>query len=128
MPVPTSATLDPRQVREGLSVDVVDEVKRLLELSDLQVATATGLSARTLGRRRHEGRLAPDESDRVARIARLLGLALEAFGHDEEAVQAWFKTPHALLQDETPLDHADTEPGARAVEDLLNAIRYGFAA
>ena len=128
MPTSTSAISDPWRVREGLPVEIINEIKITLALSDQQVAAATGLSARTLGRRRREGRFAPDESDRIARLSRLIDVAVEAFEGDEEAVRAWFKAPHALLREEAPLDHADTEPGARAVEDLLNAIRYGFVA
>ena len=127
----TSSTLsirDPRRVREGLPVETYDEIKRVLNLSDQQAAGLVHVSLRTLGRRREEGRFQADESDRVARLARLVSLALETFEKDEGTVRIWFKSPHALLHGEAPLDHTDTEPGARAVEDLLNALRYGFAA
>ena len=127
MSISSLAIRDPRRVREGLPIEPFDEIKRVLDLTDQQAAVAAGLSPRTLGRRRREGRFAPEESDRIVRLLRLVSLALQAFEHDEEAVHTWFKTPHVLLRGETPLCHADTEPGARAVEDVLSSIRYGFA-
>lgn len=128
MSTSTLTIRDPRRVREGLPVETYDEIKRVLDLSDQQATALVHLSPRTLGRRRTEGRFQADESDRIARVARLADLALEAFEHDAGAVRAWFKSPHTLLDGEAPLDHIDTELGARAVEDLLNALRYGFAA
>jgi putative toxin-antitoxin system antitoxin component (TIGR02293 family) len=128
MPASALSIRDPRRVREGLAIETYEEIKRELDLSDQQAATLLHLSPRTLGRRREDGHFQLDESDRIARLARLVNLALETFDGDEETVRMWFKSAHALLNDETPLDYTDTEIGARAVEDLLNALRYGFAA
>lgn len=129
-PMSTSALSirDPHRIRQGLPVGVYDEIKRVLDVTDQHAAALLHLSPRTVGRRREVGRFQVDESDRVARLARVVELALVAFDGDEEAARTWFKSPHALLRNETPLEHVDTEPGARAVEDILNAIRYGFAA
>lgn len=124
----TLSVRDPRRIREGLPVETFEALKRILDLSDQHVATLLHFSPRTVGRRREEGRFAPDESDRIARLARLVDLALEAFNKKEDDVRAWFKSPHALLDGETPLHYSDTDLGARAVEDILNSLRYGFAA
>jgi putative toxin-antitoxin system antitoxin component (TIGR02293 family) len=124
----TLSVRDLRRIREGLPVETFDALKRILDLSDQHIASLLHLSPRTVGRRREEGRFAPDESDRIARLARLVDLALEALNEEQDEVRAWFKSPHALLDGETPLHYSDTEPGARAVEDILNAMRYGFAA
>lgn len=119
---------DPRHIREGLPVETFDSLKRILDLSDQHLASLLHFSPRTVGRRRQEGRFATDESDRIARLARLVDVALEAFNEKEDEVRTWFKSPHTLLDGETPLHYSDTELGARAVEDILNAMRHGFAA
>ena len=44
---------------------------------------------------------------------------------DRAAAQAWFNSPQLALGGKTPLDYADTELGAREVENLLNRIGHG---
>ncbi len=119
---------DPQQIRVGLSYQELERFGALLGLSLQQVARLLLISERTLARRRHEGRLTQPESDRLVRLIRLSERAINAFdGHVESAV-AWLTTSKALLGGETPLQHADTEPGRGAVEDMLAVIQYGTAA
>ena len=42
-----------------------------------------------------------------------------------ESAAEWLKTPNLSLGDKTPLEYADTEVGAREVENLLGRIDYG---
>lgn len=71
-----------------------------------------------------EGRLQTDESERLFRIAALYDRAIEVLG-DPERARAWFKEPKKALGMKTPLQYADTEPGAREVENLLGRLEYG---
>ena len=98
----------------------------MLGVSASELAGAVGVSPRTLARRRAAGRLAPDESDRLLRVARLTEMAAAALG-DLEAGAAWMTETLALFG-EPPLLHADTGPGAQAVEDALFAVEYTGAA
>ncbi|MGH9525263.1 MAG: type II RES/Xre toxin-antitoxin system antitoxin, partial [Terriglobales bacterium] len=82
------------------------------------------LSARSLQRRRHEGRLARYESDRLYRLARTVALAKHYVG-DEESALRWLKRPNRALGGRTPLALVDTELGARSVENILGRIAYG---
>ena len=77
-----------------------------------------GLSKATLHRRKASGRLDPAESNRVVRFARLMGKAIEVLESDDDARQ-WLTSPQFGLGGAIPLDYADTEAGAREVEDLL---------
>ncbi len=43
----------------------------------------------------------------------------------EEAAREWLKSPLPALAGKTPLEFADTEPGAQEVEDLLGRIEHG---
>ena len=83
-----------------------------------------GISKATLHRRKATGRLAPAESDRVMRFARLMGKAVEVMESDDNARQ-WLTSPQFGLGSAVPLDYADTKVGAREVEDLLGRIEYG---
>lgn len=65
-------------------------------------------------------------SERLWRLADMMKLAQEVF-EDEEAAKAWLRTPNLTFQDDAPMDYLDTEPGAIAVRQVLNAIATGGA-
>ena len=116
-----------RAVRDGLPAEAFDALQVFLDVPAAALADALGISPRTLSRRRTGGRLAPDESDRLLRTARLAEMALVALG-DPGAAAAWLGEPKRLLGGESPLRHADTAPGAREVEDMLYAVEFTSAA
>jgi len=89
-----------------------------------ELATSLDLSPRSLQRRRAEGRLARYESDRLYRLARIVALAKRYLGEDQTA-KRWLRRPNRALGGRTPLQLIDTEPGARAVENVLGRIAYG---
>jgi len=72
-------------------------------------------------------RLSVAESERTERIARVVALAESLWGDEDEA-RAFLNRPHPLLEDETPLNVARTEIGARRVEHLLHDIEHGLPA
>lgn len=122
--LPTAPADAVAAVRAGLPVAAFEGLARALRVSEARLAQVVGLSATTLGRRKRAGVLASDEGDRVWRVAALFDRAVGVFGGDEDAA-AWFVDPNVALGDEAPLSLADTEPGARAVDDLLGRIEYG---
>jgi putative toxin-antitoxin system antitoxin component (TIGR02293 family) len=122
----TFTTVDLRaRVEEGLSFDALERLHTVLELSLLQVAELIRVSSRTLARRKESGRLQPDESDRLLRLSRLVGLALQLFEGDLAQTRAWLHTPHRSLGGVSPLDFATTDIGAREVEHLIGRLEHG---
>ena len=115
-------------VREGFPFNVYERVRVMLGLSARELAEVLSIPERTLQRRKQAGRLAPEESDRLLRLAYLVALALVVFEDDMERTARWLTAPKALLGGESPLVHADTEPGAREVEDMLYAIEFTMPA
>lgn len=83
-----------------------------------------GISTATLHRRKSDDRLGPAESDRVVRYARLMGMAV-AVMESEENARRWLSSPQVGLGGAVPLEFAETEVGAREVEDLLWRIEHG---
>jgi putative toxin-antitoxin system antitoxin component (TIGR02293 family) len=111
-------------IREGFPQKVVEEVMHSAGITLTELAATLDLSTRSLQRRRGEGRLARFESDRLYRLARIVALAKRYLGDDQLATQ-WLKRPNRALGGKIPLESIDTEPGARAVENVLGRIAYG---
>lgn len=119
--LPTAA----RRVEEGLPVGDLETLRDRLGVPTRVLAHILSIAPRTLSRRMAQGRLPADESDRLYRITRLTDLAAQVLGGDEAAV-AWMKEPNIALGEETPLEVARTEPGARMVEQVLGRIEHGI--
>ncbi|MBW2011413.1 MAG: DUF2384 domain-containing protein [Deltaproteobacteria bacterium] len=113
-----------QKLKQGLPVVVFDRLRDRLDVPEKMLASTVNIAYRTLSRRKKEGRLKTDESERILRIARLYEKALEVF-EDAGLARQWFKMPAKALGGKTPLEYADTEPGAQEVEDLLGRIEYG---
>jgi putative toxin-antitoxin system antitoxin component (TIGR02293 family) len=111
-------------IREGFPQKVVEGVMHSAGITLSELAATLDLSTRSLQRRRGEGRLARFESDRLYRLARIVALAKHYLGDDQLATQ-WLKRSNRALGGKIPLELIDTEPGARAVENVLGRIAYG---
>ena len=115
-------------VRSGLPYSMFDELVRAVGGSQKELAAVIGIPATTLARRKRSGMLTPSESDRLVRIARLETMAAAMMRGDAGAAGRWLRTPHDLLDRETPLERASTETGARDVELLIGRLRHGVFA
>jgi putative toxin-antitoxin system antitoxin component (TIGR02293 family) len=112
-----------RKIQKGLRFSELETLQNSIDLPFEQLAAKLAISRSTLQRRRAAGRLSPDESDKVMRLSRLLEHATNVFG-DIERARAWLKFPQRGLGGAIPLDYAETEVGAREVDDLLGRIEY----
>jgi putative toxin-antitoxin system antitoxin component (TIGR02293 family) len=111
-------------VKAGLDTRVFVDLARRLGVSEARLAELTGIAPTTLNRRKRAGTLAPDESEHVLRLAALLERAAQVF-EDEADAADWLRTANLALGGATPLALADTEFGAREVDDLLGRIEHG---
>ncbi len=112
------------RLKAGLPVQELDELRSDLDLPMDKLVPMLGISKATLHRRKVTGKLDVVESDRVVRFARLLGKAA-AVMESVEAGRRWLSSPQVGLGGSTPLEYAQTEVGAREVENLLGRIEYG---
>jgi putative toxin-antitoxin system antitoxin component (TIGR02293 family) len=112
-----------RKIQKGLRFSELETLQDSIDLPFEQLAAKLAISRSTLQRRKAAGRLSPDESDKVMRLSRLLEHATKVFG-DIERARAWLKFPQRGLGGAVPLDYAETEVGAREVDDLLGRIEY----
>src|SRR6266480_2634531 len=113
-----------RQIQKGLRFSELETLQDSIDMPFEQLAVKLSISRSTLQRRKANGRLSPAESDKVMRFSRLLEHATNVFG-DVEKARAWLKHPQYGLGGAVPLDYAETEIGAREVDNLLGRIDYG---
>ncbi len=111
-------------VKAGLTTRVFVDLARRLGVAEATLAEVVGMSLSTLQRRKRAGELTPAEGEHVLRVAALLDRARQVFGDEAEAAD-WLTHDNVALGHETPLRMADTELGAREVEDLLGRLEHG---
>jgi putative toxin-antitoxin system antitoxin component (TIGR02293 family) len=125
----------------GLATDDLTTIVRMVQrgfpfrrLARLQKATGlpweniskfVNIPLRTLTRRQHDGKLRPDESDRVWSAAMIFDLTLDLFEGDAAAARRWLEAPQRGLGGVPPLEYASTQPGAREVENLIMRLEHG---
>jgi putative toxin-antitoxin system antitoxin component (TIGR02293 family) len=69
--------------------------------------------AKTLANRRRLGNMIPEQSDRLARVARVIAAAEETFGNAEKAA-VWLRRPTTALAGEKPLELLEHDVFTRA--------------
>lgn len=112
-------------VSRGLPTLAVDAVVHSGILS-ADEADRLVIARRTLAARKARGQdLTRDESDRLARIARVNAVALEQFGNAEKSSR-WLRKPNRALGGRVPLDLLATGEGARVVEETVMRIAHGI--
>ena len=122
-PVDTARLVD--RVEEGLSFAELERLRQNMGLSMDEIAGLVQIRPRTLDRRKKEGRLHPEESDRLLRASRVFGRAIALFEGDGEGALGWLSTPQMALGGAVPLEMARTEIGAREVEGLIGRLEHG---
>ena len=112
------------RIHAGLSFRAVLNLQKALDLPLEKLASVLGMSRATLHRRKSQGRIAKEESEKLVRYQRLLKKAEDVFG-DAASAREWLTRKQTGLGNAVPLDFATTEIGAREVENLLGRIEYG---
>jgi putative toxin-antitoxin system antitoxin component (TIGR02293 family) len=111
------------RIHAGLSFRAVLNLQKALDVPMQRVASVLGMSRATLHRRKLQGKIDQEESEKLVRYQRLLKKAEDVFG-DAECARKWLTYPQPGLGKAVPLDFAKTEIGAREVENLLGRLEY----
>ncbi|MEO8449762.1 MAG: antitoxin Xre/MbcA/ParS toxin-binding domain-containing protein [Gemmatimonadota bacterium] len=114
------------QVNQGFAYQTVERFQRRTGLTAAEVARLIQVPQRTLTRRKVEGRLAPEESDRLLRAARVVAAGVDLFEGNVVAARHWLTTGHPALGGGVPVDLATTDVGAREVEALIGRLEHGI--
>lgn len=110
--------------RVVLKYAAVSSLSRVLGVSEPKLMRVVDVNERTAQRRREQGALSPEESDRVARVARVTQRAIDALG-DAGRAKVWLARPNRALRGLPPLDLLGSDAGAELVADELGRIEHG---
>jgi putative toxin-antitoxin system antitoxin component (TIGR02293 family) len=114
------------RVEEGLPVADVVEFGKQVGFTTDELAKLIQIPPRTYARRiANKSRLKVHEGERAVRLMRLFERAKQVFGTVENT-RGWFNAKILALGRKTPLEYAQTEPGAREVEDIIGRIEHGI--
>lgn len=115
------------RIEDGLPLGALERVARLLAPGDAQFKYKL-ISKASYERRKGTHRLSFDEGTRLARVARVWGLALDVW-QSEDAARDFLFRPHSMLEDKRPIEVViKSEIGAELVLDILGRLKYGSAA
>lgn len=115
-----------KRIKEGLDYNSWESFIRNTDLRKEDAVNLVQISPRTLSRRKEEGRLHPDESDRLTRAARIFALTSELFDGDVDSARKWLTAAQPALGGSRPIEYASTDVGAREVESLIGRLEHGL--
>jgi putative toxin-antitoxin system antitoxin component (TIGR02293 family) len=114
-----------KTIRKGLKFKSLELFLAKTLFSTADLANFVSIPERTLYRRKQQGRLDPEESDRLVRATRVFAKALALFEGDIGAARNWLQTPARAFKGEQPINVARTEVGSREVEALIDRLEQG---
>jgi putative toxin-antitoxin system antitoxin component (TIGR02293 family) len=114
-----------RAVQRGFSFKLLETFSAETGFAPSRIASLIQIPDRTFARRKASGRLSPEESERLLRVATIFEKAVALFeGNVSEAVE-WLTKPKKALGDNDPLSYSRSELGAREVENLIGRLEHG---
>lgn len=125
VPVPAGALRLVETIENGLTIAALDQFQQRTGLPTQRVAKLIRIPPRTLARRREEGHLSAEESDRLVRVSRVFANATNLFGGNIAAAVEWLSRPLLALGGVVPLDFAETETGTYEVERVIQQLVHG---
>jgi putative toxin-antitoxin system antitoxin component (TIGR02293 family) len=116
-----------RDIERGVPITLLEEFSAYSGFAMKDLLDVV-IPARTLKhRRQRQEPLNLDESDRLARVARIYELAVKVYG-DRDDARKWLSGQKRRFDGKTALSMLRTEAGEYAVQDFLIQIDEGYFA
>jgi len=113
------------QIKHGLPYSSFEALQKAVGIPQKKLAQVINVNHRTLSRRKKEHKFQSDESERLLRIGRIVDRAIDLMEGNIDMAKAWLAQPAPALCGKTPLEYADTEPGAHEVMTLIGRLEHG---
>ena len=115
-------------IRDGYLASILKSASSFFNVPDARIQKIARVSATTASRlEQNKAKIDAAATERIYRMSVVARMAIQVFENQDVAV-AWMRTPNSIFDGAAPLDLMDTEPGAVAVKQVLNAIATGGAA
>lgn len=114
------------EIERGLPFAAFERLRNTLGLTAGEFAKVVAIPARTLIRRKSEGRLSLEESDRLVRVSRVFAHAVDVYDGDPERAAEWMKSPIPALGGRRPIDLVWSDAGAMGVDRILGRLEHGI--
>ncbi len=125
---PLAASAAIAAIRKGYPARILKDTSRFFNVPDARIQAIARIPASTASRlEKVNAKIDPGASERIYRMGTVARMAINVF-EDDAAALAWMRQPNRALGDAAPLELMDTEPGAVAVRQVLNAIASGGVA
>ncbi|CAN5814471.1 hypothetical protein BH24DEI2_BH24DEI2_07680 [soil metagenome] len=113
------------QLEQGLSPNSVERLARHLDVPLTQMLELADLKSSTFFEtKKRRGRLNPEASGRVYRLAKVVEAA-DDFFEDQAAARRWLSQPKVALDGKVPLSFARSAEGADYVVKMLGRMAHG---
>ena len=126
--LPLTGLLLSSAVERGIGYDKLQLLSDTLKATPYEIADTLRISESTLLRRKKDGKLQADESDRLVSMGQIVAKSILLFEGDQDAARAWLHRPARALGGITPLKYSQTYLGAQEVEDLIERLEEGVFA
>lgn len=115
-------------IRDGYLASMLRSVSSFFDVPDARIQHIAHVPASTASRlEQKNAKIDAAATERIFRMSVVARMAIDTFENEQSAI-AWMREPNRLFGDVAPLDLMDTEPGAMAVKQALNAIATGGVA
>ncbi len=113
------------EIKKGLPYSSFEALRKTVAIPQKELADVINVNYRTLSRRKKEHRFQSDESERLLRIGKIVDRAIALMEGNIDMAKSWLTQPVPALDGKTPLEYADTEPGAHEVIALIGRLEHG---
>ena len=113
-----------KSLEQGIPTSAINEIALYLDIPINGLIKYLHISNSTWHRRKNEGKLDFNLSDKVLQVSKLLEHAENIFGNSEK-VRSWFKTPSIVFEQLLPVELIGSLSGIILINDELIRIEHG---
>lgn len=113
------------QIEHGLPLKAFYDLVHETGMAESRLREIARISSSTFSRRKQSGRFSPEESDRLARIGRVVSRVRRFFDGSARDALDWLTEPAFAFNGRQPIELLSTDAGATEVEHLIGRIEHG---
>ena len=113
-----------KSLEQGIPTSAINEIALYLDIPINGLIKYLHISNSTWHRRKNEGKLDFNLSDKVLQVSKLLEHAENVFGNSKK-VRSWFKTPSIVFEQLLPVELIGSLSGIILINDELTRIEHG---